>query len=254
VANIAATSPTSFCSGALCAVNVTATPFVGNYTYFIFYGTMSSNSTNPNFGVNVAATVKAMVTDNNTGCSSKQSSSSVKTTVIATPVPTITASGSTAISSTGSVKLNAAPTAGVSWLWYKDGNLIVGATGKTYIATTAGSYTVAVTKTGCTGMSAATVVTQNTQKTETNNIETSFRLNAYPNPVEDVVNISIETDGQTVEGNLEVVNSLGQKVAEKTITSTTPCQLSTANWTNGVYFIRYKDNEGRTGTIKITKQ
>jgi hypothetical protein len=73
--------------------------------------------------------------------------------------PVITPSGNTTFCDGDSVTLNAS--FGDTYQWYKDGNLINGAQGNTYVASTAGSYTVEIDSVGCVNMSPAVVITVN---------------------------------------------------------------------------------------------
>lgn len=95
------------------------------------------------------------------GCSSRSESKTV--TVIAPPVATITAAGSTELCTGGSVVLQA--TADIdnnnTYQWYHNGIAIEGATTTTYTATTAGRYIVAIQSNGCTGLSPVKEVTVN---------------------------------------------------------------------------------------------
>jgi hypothetical protein len=152
------------------------------------------------------------------------------------------------------VKLNATPSSGVSWQWYKDGNEIANATNKQYIASSDGGYTVAITKTGCTGISQPTIVTQSTAKTEIGSGDGSFIMSAYPNPVNDVLSIAVSGIDNATHATIEIMNAIGQSITEKPLPSTANCDIPTNNWTIGIYFIRYKDDEGRTGTLKIVKE
>jgi mannan endo-1,4-beta-mannosidase len=78
----------------------------------------------------------------------------------ATNTAQVTASGPTTFCSGGSVLLKANVAKGYTYKWYNGTNVIIGATTSSYTATTAGSYTVAVTATGaCTTTSSAIVVT-----------------------------------------------------------------------------------------------
>ncbi len=78
----------------------------------------------------------------------------------ATNTAQLTAAGSTAICTGGSVLLKANTAKGYAYKWYNGANLIAGATSSTYTAITTGSYTVAVTATGtCTTTSAPVVIT-----------------------------------------------------------------------------------------------
>ena len=250
IASIAATTPTTFCAGDICTMNATPT---GGTNYSWINGAITENTgSSATFTTNVAGKFKVMVTDNN-GCVSKTSASSITTKVNPIPTATINAMSSTTISSTGNVKLNAMPSSGVSWQWYKDGTPIANATTKQYIATTGGNYSVAVTKTGCTGTSIPTVVTQTTSKQEIGTTNGSFVISAYPNPVSDVLTVDVSGIQNPTNPTVEIMNSMGQQVAVKALSSTVNCELSTTNWSSGIYFVRYKDDEGRTGTIKIIK-
>ncbi len=250
IASIAATTPTTFCAGDICTMNATPT---GGTNYSWINGAITENTgSNASFTTNVAGKFKVIVTDNN-GCVSKTSASSITTKVNPIPTATINAMSSTTISSTGNVKLNAMPSSGVSWQWYKDGTPIANATAKQYIATTGGNYSVAVTKTGCTGTSIPTVVTQTTSKQEIGTTNGSFVISAYPNPVSDLLTVDVSGIQNPTNPTVEIMNSMGQQVAVKALSSTVNCELSTTNWSSGIYFVRYKDDEGRTGTIKIIK-
>jgi len=61
------------------------------------------------------------------------------------PIAVITAGGPTAFCASGSVTLNANTGTGLTYQWRLNGNNISGATTTTYVATSAGSYTVIVT-------------------------------------------------------------------------------------------------------------
>ncbi|MGU3376558.1 hypothetical protein [Chryseobacterium sp. M5A1_1a] len=68
-------------------------------------------------------------------------------TTINTPTPTIFASSTTTFCTGSNVTLTSSSTIGNQW--YLNGTLISGATGQTYTANTAGTYTVIVTTSGC---------------------------------------------------------------------------------------------------------
>jgi photosystem II stability/assembly factor-like uncharacterized protein len=72
----------------------------------------------------------------------------VMLTVTPTPTtPTVATSGSTALCTGSSVTLTSSATSGNQW--YNNGTAITGATGTTYVATTAGIYTVKTTSGAC---------------------------------------------------------------------------------------------------------
>jgi mannan endo-1,4-beta-mannosidase len=78
----------------------------------------------------------------------------------ATNTAQLSAAGPISFCAGGNVLLKANVAKGYTYKWYKDNNVIVGATSSTYTASVAGSYTVAVTATGtCTTTSSAIIVT-----------------------------------------------------------------------------------------------
>ncbi len=265
-------TPTTFCAGQSCKLLASSSTSAVHYSWWTptnlpisFYPPDSVTCT-----VNVGAIWRVMLSDNN-GCWSKFSSG-ITTKVNAIPVAGIISTGNAtaiAFATNSYIKLNASPSSGVTWQWYLNGNAISGATTKTYNATTAGAYTVVCTKLGCTGTSIAMNLTKASAKEEvgtTNNTgETVFELSAYPNPVNDVLTVTI-SGIETTEGTIQVMDVNGKLVVSVPFDASTTlsnraqdvkvinCQLSTTNWSSGLYFIRYKDIEGNVGTIKITKQ
>ncbi|GEO04523.1 hypothetical protein AAE02nite_21870 [Adhaeribacter aerolatus] len=59
----------------------------------------------------------------------------------------------------GTVTLNASPTSGANYQWFRNNQLIAGATGATFVAGQTGNYTVQVTNDGCAVTSTAVAVT-----------------------------------------------------------------------------------------------
>ena len=250
VASVTNTTPNTFCAGDSCML--AASPAGGNAYKWMIGTTIAATTAVNTYAVYSSATYKVVVTDSN-GCTGKTSTTSVKVTANAIPIATITALSSTTITATGNVKLNASPASGVSWQWLNNGIAITGATGKQYIATTGGSYTVAITKSGCTGTSAATVVTQLPAK-EAMGItsDNSFSINAYPNPVSNLLSITI-SGVDNINGQFEMINYSGQLMGTWFLKDA-QLSLDMSKYANGIYLLRYKDIEGRTGTLKIVKE
>lgn len=80
---------------------------------------------------------------------------------------------------------------------------------------------------------------------EENNVEAS----AYPNPASSVLNINIDADSYNGL-QLTMINVLGEKIAEQTITSNT-IQLNVDACTPGIYFYSISDKNGILTTKKI---
>jgi len=123
---------------------------------------------------------------------------------------------------------------------------------------------VAVTKSGCTGMSSATTVVQTGIKEEEGTVSdpvsleeateeaVSFELSAYPNPVSGVLTVNVRGI-EEVSAVIHVMDFNGRLVSEQRMSSAS-LSIDMSSYASGMYLIRYKDNMGRTGTIKITKQ
>ena len=252
IASVVNLTSSSFCDGDSCVIQ--AFPAGGN-SYQWMNGTSVAATTSVNsYATHITGSYKVIVTDGN-GCISKSSSSSVKTKNSPLPIATITPLSSTTISSIGSVKFNASPSMGVTWQWYKNGVAITGAIAKQYSATSGGSYTVAITKNGCTGISSATLVIQTGNKTAfalTN--ESNFELTVYPNPVNSELQVSLKGIENPTHATIEIMDVLGHLVAayEKEVQQNFSLDMS--HLLNGNYFLRYKDVDGRNSLLKITKQ
>ena len=125
------------------------------------FGTASGTAAPDCLGVvGGAATIGSTCNDNNTCTASDVYNAScqcVGTSI--TPSATLTAAGSTSLCSGGSVVLNASTGTGYTYVWKRSGTTISGATSSSYTASLAGSYTVVVTKSGCSVTSSAVSVT-----------------------------------------------------------------------------------------------
>ena len=127
-------------------------------------GTAISGATSQTYVPTTSGTYSVTVTNANS-CSASDDIDVTFGTIPA--VPTVTASGSTAICSGSSVTLTAASTTtGATYQWFNNGTAITGATSATYTANAAGSYTVTALSGTCTSAaSAATTVTVNAAPT-----------------------------------------------------------------------------------------
>ncbi len=114
----------------------------------------------------------------------------------------------TVIPSGSSVTLEAIYGPGLTYQWQLDGQDIQGATAPDYAAGTAGDYTVVVTN-----------ASQCEATSNTVNVDVSIgyeelvlgSVNVYPNPAEDIVNVSFENVSNT-EVRLSLYNTMGQVV------------------------------------------
>lgn len=144
-------SATSICANSGTMVTLTAvTPTGTPLTY-----TWSNGTTGIDY-IEVSPTSTSTYTVTVTFLSGGPLTASATVTVLPTPNPVVTPG--TAAFCAGSNVVLASTIAGP---WYRDGIIITGATGLSYTATTAGSYTVFVTVGGCSGESTPVTVTVN---------------------------------------------------------------------------------------------
>jgi hypothetical protein len=147
--------PTTFCTGS----NVTLTSSASSGNQWFLNGNPIGGATATTYVASASGSYTVKTTDGN----SCTSAASAATSVTVNPIPatpTITPGGPTTFCGGGSVLLTSSSASGNQW--FLNGNPIGGQTNQTYSATATGSYTVAVTTSGCTSpASAATSVTVN---------------------------------------------------------------------------------------------
>ena len=148
VSNPIPTTPTISTSGAttICLGNTTSlisSATLGNQWYL--NGNLLAGATSNTLTVSAAGIYSVINTIN--GCSSSQSNS-IQVVVNSIPTPTINSSGPTTFCQGGEVSLNSLTTTGVQW--YINGVPISFANNPTYLASTSGSYSIAITDNGCT--------------------------------------------------------------------------------------------------------
>lgn len=141
-----AAGPTTFCAGGSVVLN-DSTNLTSGFTYTWKNG-INTVGTSASFTATAAGVYTCTVTNTATGCQTVSNA----ITVIVNPIPTMTINTTTPLTFCpgGSVVLNASPTSGVTYQWYRNTNLITGASASTYTATQSGSYTVVGTfPSGC---------------------------------------------------------------------------------------------------------
>ena len=148
-ATITAGGSLSLCAGS--SVNLTSST---GSTYL-----WSNGATTQTIAASVAGNYTVQVT-NASGCTSTSSVSSVQVNTL--PTPSVTAIGSTTICQGSTVTLTTSTGTGLTYQWKNNGTNILGAISASFIANSAGSYTVQVTNAaGCSGTSTASNVVVN---------------------------------------------------------------------------------------------
>lgn len=147
-ATVTPSGPTTFCTGN--SVTLTSNA----QTSYLW----STGVTTQAITVSTSGTYTTTVTDAN-GCT--RSSAPVTVTVTPGPVAVITAGGTISFCQGGNVLLSCTIGAGYSFQWKNAAVNIGGATNSTYSANASGTYTCAVTVTGCTATSNTITVTVN---------------------------------------------------------------------------------------------
>ncbi|HYV94237.1 MAG TPA: HYR domain-containing protein [Chitinophagales bacterium] len=161
----------------------------------------------------------------------------------------ITYSGSLNICSTGSVTLNAKIVSGYTYQWYKDYLMVAGATGSSYAATSAGSYSyIATTTNGCTAVSLSKTVTGCRLDEASANSPGAPSLNLYPNPSDGTFMLEVQlNDDYNGNASVEIMNSIGQIIQQEVAVVNDGVFAHTIHLENnvpaGMYFIKVMTND-----------
>lgn len=125
------------------------------------------------------------------------------------------------------------PDLGYSYQWYLDGVAISGATDTSIVVSDAGIYTVVATdSTSCTSTSSGYNFLGVDEDSE-------LIFSLYPNPANELIYFT-STESGIFE--IELINSMGQQLAERTVLPQQTVQFSVKNLPGGVYFVRGSTN------------
>jgi hypothetical protein len=243
-------SPTVFCKGNTVLLQATLHP-----TYFYQWKKDGVNIVGATAGNYTVTKTGNYTVDISTlgGCNAI--SNSVAVTVNNKPNPFIFAVGSTDICLTGNAKLKTVPFVGNTYQWYKDGDIITGATSNMYLATAIGGYRVKETNVfGCFKNSNEMIVT-NSCKLE-NDISENNVLQVFPNPASNLVTILMSENLFNSENvQMMLYDNLGQMVWQQNspinnlnpmVECILPSQLA-----NGMYIVELSVNNQQYRTTLV---
>ncbi len=249
---ITASGPLSFCSGG--SVTLQATVAANRSYQWKRNGSNISGATASSYVATASGNYKVTVTNTNSGCL-KTTSNGTLVTAFPNPPATITPNGPTTFCAGGSVTLTANPGTGFTYNWKKNNASIPGATGISYIATTAGNYKVKVTDAnGCTKLSDKVIVTvpcrEGEAVAENDFTDAGFQTSVYPNPSSGDFNFEFNNPaGEKI--SVRIYDVIGKKIfAIETFDS--QFTIHHAQLNSGIYAAEILSGENRK-VIKMMK-
>lgn len=202
---VSITGANSFCTGQTTTLTANATGGVSPYTYQWKQNSVNVGTNAITYAASAAGSYNVAVTDSK-GCTGTSAAYSV--TQKPSPNVTVSSSRTPTLLTGESVVLSVPTAAGQTYQWAKDGVAISGATNNSYTVSGAGSYTVAVTGSGCTATSSAVMVSiilANEPLAE------EIGLRVSPNPAINQAKIVLQL-AQSASANVYVLDASGRRV------------------------------------------
>jgi hypothetical protein len=237
-ATVTPAGATTVCKGAPLLLN--ANTGVG-YTYqWTRNGANLAGATASSYNVTKSGNYAVKVTAPG-GCIA--TSASVGCTVTSNPNANISTPEGTDLCGISDLDLVANGGAGYTYIWYKNGVVIAGATTQTYVATAVGDYRVRVTNAaGCNKTSLIKTVTASCKTGDVVN-----NINVFPNPATTEINIVFSIENSN-GGVLAITDLLGRKLMVQNISIENNIytgSMNVANLANGVYYIVFESENAR---------
>lgn len=133
------------------------------------------------------------------------------------------------------------------WFFGPNGQQLTGGANGTYYPTQLGEYYAVTNNNGCWSRPSNILTITLLDITSINYMD---MLKVYPNPTTGQVTLDWGT--QAVNMSIEVYNPVGQRLMQDEMRGQSHKTINLSNFANGIYYILVKDEEGKTGTIKIT--
>ncbi|XZF12450.1 M43 family zinc metalloprotease [Chitinophagaceae bacterium MMS25-I14] len=207
------------------------------YAFFVNGTQVSSTATFSSVTLATGDVVTARVVIYTPGCRTSDTVYSAPITITRNPspaTPVISLIGNMLVANATSVQ------------WYGPGGIISGATSQNYHPTQAGSYYCVGVNGGCmSGPSNVLLISMLTVN--------SYNLNnvqIYPNPTTGMLNLDWGT--KNVNVSVDVYSSLGQGLLHDEVRNASNKVMNLNTLANGVYFVVIRDEDGKTGTVRVT--
>jgi len=124
---------------------------------------------------------------------------------------------------------------GTSYVWFKNGTVISGATSQQYSVTSEGSYTVQVFNNGCPSPVSdphVIIITGDLASRSTSEVQ------LYPNPVIDKLTISLSNFSSTEPVAVSITDILGRSMERSSVVGKTSIEVDVSQYQQGQYIVR----------------
>jgi hypothetical protein len=230
---------TNICSGQ--SVRLRTIQGIG-YTYqWYLNGNPISGATGYDYTATAAGSYTVMITSATTNALSDP----VLVNVLTPSPASISPIGFTLYSPNDSLLLSAGTGTGFTYQWYLNGTAIQGAIDSTYMANTAGDYTVMINNGGCFSQSQVSTGILSSTSVPSVAVEDPT-ITVYPNPARGPV--TVET---TCTTHLTVFDVKGRVVLENSLSAGRHELLLSVT---GTYLLKFIDSEGRQTNRRVTVQ
>lgn len=204
--SITTTGPTDFCAGSAAATLTVNTPNAGLLYQWYRNGQSLGIAFQPSLIVTEAGRYQLFVKDS--VCKVGALSAEVTVNVRPLPEATVTPEVNGAVYAPFKAKLKANEGVGLTYQWFKEGMEMAGETGSVYEAGESGSYSVRVSREGCSRTSSALGISiLQPLGTEPN---AAIEVYLYPNPNRGSFELKLPSDWQNAE--VELVDIMGRKL------------------------------------------